>query len=96
MNVEFMHFDPAVAVSSQTVAIDIIHEDEYTAVTWMTQIWNLLKSAFYTQIQDYTNPLFPVALKSHMTWDAKGVRFKRVYAEHYCHYLCLLKLDFHL
>jgi hypothetical protein len=35
-------------------------------------------------------------LKANLMWDAKGVRFKRVYAENYCHYLCLLRLEFHL
>jgi hypothetical protein len=93
INVEFFDISPEVAVSTQRVALDVIFTDERTAVAAMTAVWGVLVT-HQTPLMDYSNPASPVATGSNLMWSK--VSFKRVTEQNYCHYLCLLTLQYHL
>lgn len=81
-------------VASQQVVLDIIFTDELQAYDLMQSVWNLLRAAFYTPLMDYTNPAAPVPGKGNLMWDRNSVKFRRVYADFYCHYSCTMNLKF--
>lgn len=93
VNIKFLNL-AADSVASQQVVIDVINDSENTAVDWMEAIWSLLRSAFYTTLFTYANPLVPVAQKSNIMWDQKAVKFHPVVSANYSHYSCVLPLKF--
>jgi hypothetical protein len=80
------------AVSTMQVVLDVLNDDENTAVDWMAAVWGVLSAAFYARVKDYTNPSSPVATNKNITWET--VPFKRIASQVYTHYSCVLSLRF--
>lgn len=95
VNVEFLGFDLAVDVSGQQVVIDVVNDDERTAVTWVSSLFTLLSAAYYTPKLDYNTPSSPVPTGTNIMWDRKKVRFRKVGNDNYSHFSCVLDLKFH-
>lgn len=95
INVKFLSpiFDNQ--VSKQPVSIDIIHDDELTALDWSQQFWTLISTRFYTNILDYTIPASPVATGYMLNWD-RVLKFTDVMSPYYSHLHCTMNLNGHL
>src|SRR5688572_11161354 len=68
VNVQFLTPRPHPHIASQLVSIDVIHEDELTAVDMTQQVYELLSSAYYTPKYDYTDPDNPVLTGQNIMW----------------------------
>lgn len=77
VNVQFLTSRPHVHIAEQLVSIDVIHEDELTAVDMTQQVYELLSSAYYTPKYDYTNPSAPVATGQNIMW-SKDISFRPI------------------
>jgi hypothetical protein len=95
VNVKFLDpvFDNQVA--DQPVAIDIVHDDELTALDWTQQLWNLLSTRFYTPLYDYTIPASPVATGQVVFWNRR-LRFRQIESPYYSHFHLRMSLNHHL
>lgn len=95
INVKFLDptFDNQVA--DQPVAIDVLHDDELTALDWTQQLWNLLSTRFFTEMYDYTNPASPVATGYVIFWNRR-LRFRQLESPYYSHFHIRMSLNFHL
>lgn len=92
VNVQFLNIDPRIHVSSQTVSIDVIFDDELTALNWVNKVWGVLNKAFYTPKYDYTVSATPVATGTNIMWEPEDIGFRPVTTDYYSHYSCLLEL----
>ena len=81
-------------VAKLTAYIDILQEDDNTAVDWLEAVWNLLSSAFMIPIYDYTNTSSPVLVGANVMWDHNSVKFRKVNLQGYTQYSCSLPLRF--
>lgn len=95
VNVQFL--DPVFNnhIANQPVAVSVVHEDELTAVDWMTQLWDLLRLRMYTELQDYTNPASPVNTGYTLYW-IDTLRFRQVESPFYTHFHLRMPLYYHL
>lgn len=93
VNIQFLNISLD-SIARQQVVIDVLNDNENTAVDWVTSIWQLLRSAFYTPLYNYSTPSSPVAQRSNIMWGQKSVVFRRVASTNYTHYTCILPLDF--
>lgn len=94
LNVQFLNSTFGVSQSSQTVALDILNDNELTVVDWTEQLWRLLKASFYTPLLDYTDPQNPVPTGTNIMWDRNGVRFNPLWDDYYYRYACYLSLHY--
>jgi hypothetical protein len=95
VNVKFLdpEFNNKVAV--QPVAIDIVHDDELTALDWANAVWNLLSIRMYTELKDYTNPASPVNTGYTIYWP-DTLRFRQVESPFYAHFHLRIPLYHHI
>jgi hypothetical protein len=93
VNVEFLGFGLAHDISTHDVSVDVVADSEEDAITWMSEVWTLLKSAFYTPLLDYADAENPVARGSNLMWD-RQVNFRPVHSEYYTHYSAIIGLKF--
>lgn len=91
VNVEFLDLGYEANMFHQPVAIDVVFDDESTAMAAMTDLWRLFRAAFYTTLYDYSTPSTPVSLGRSVVWDKK-VKFVKVSETSYCHYSAMLTL----
>jgi hypothetical protein len=92
VNVQFLNPEFTTQISSQLVAIDIVHEDELTALDWTQKTANLLLSAGYTPKLDYTIPASPVALGTNIFWNLTA-RFTPVTDGNYARFSAVVELS---
>jgi len=92
VNVQFLNIEPRVHVASQMVSIDVINDNELTALDWVSKVWEILNKAFYTPKYDYTVPASPVATGDNIMWEPDGVGFRKVTNDYYAHFSCFLEL----
>jgi hypothetical protein len=95
VNVQFLNPDYSVHVSDQIVSIDVVHENELSALDMATNVWKLLSTRFYTPKYDYTVPSSPVALGDVIFW-SEPIRFRPVHSPKYFHLHCRLALKHHI
>lgn len=95
VNLSFLDVRYRPFVSLQQCVIDVIADDENTAVDWVNLVIELLNEAYYTPLLDYSNPSSPVSAGSNLMWDWGAVNFIRVQNPNYTHYSCTLPLKFH-
>lgn len=95
INVQFLNVEPSVQVGNQLVAIDVIHEEELTALDWMETVWDLLSSTFYAPLYDYSDPANPAPLGTNIMWGRNRVRFKPMNSDFYTRYRCEMSLEYH-
>ncbi len=94
LNVEFLGvYATYKSTATQDVILTVIHEDENTAAGWIQSIYNLLSSAFYAPMMDYTVPASPVAAKGNVSWES-SLTFRPIYNKSVARYECALGLDF--
>lgn len=93
VNVQFLNDNLHMVVSDLRVAIDVIHEDERTAIDWTKQVWTILGAALYTPIFDYSSGT-PVATGQNLSWN-QPVGFRPVFDELYTRRGCVLTLQYH-
>lgn len=93
VNVQFLTMTQHMHIAGTLVSIDILHQDELTAVDITQEVWQLLSSAFYTPNYDYTNPNSPVATGENIYWDNDSVVFKPIdNSPNYMHFNCTMEL----
>jgi hypothetical protein len=96
VNVQFLGLDLDIAVSGQQAVIDVVNEDESTAVDWVSSVFALLSAAYYTPLLSYDDIQSPAPLGSNIMWDRHRVRFKKIaLSDNYSHFSCVLDLKFH-
>lgn len=93
VNVEFLGYGLAHDISVHDVSVDVVADSTEDAITWMSEVWGLLKAAFYTPLFDYTDPAYPVATGTNLMWD-RQVNFRPIYSEYYTHYSAIIGLKF--
>ncbi len=96
VNVSFYNLSAGAgtALCSQQAVIDVINDDENTAVDWVGALVDVLRASFYTPLQDYADSANTVSTGTNITWDRKRVTFKHIAASTYSHFSCLLSLKF--
>ena len=96
VNVSFLNVagGNGTAFCTQQAVIDVINDDENAAVDLVDTLFALLTATFYAPLSDYTVPTAPVATGKFLMWNRRRVTFKKVASEAYCHYTCLLLLQF--
>lgn len=95
VNVKFLSPNYDLQVADQPVSIDILNDNELTALDCVNQVWTLLSTRFYTEIYDYTTVASPVNTGYVMFWNSK-MRFSEVPSPYYSHFKCRLSLNHHL
>ncbi len=79
---------------TQQLVIDVVHEDENTAVDWVDVVLSLLRAAYFTPMLDYTVSTAPADTDTNIMWDKRRLTFKRITSRFYTHYSLLLSLRF--
>jgi hypothetical protein len=74
VNVKFQNAGYSNVLSDQTVTIDIVHDDELTALDWTKAVTDILLANTTAPKLDYTNPASPVATGTQLYWDPR-IRF---------------------
>jgi hypothetical protein len=82
-------------LSNTLVTVDVINDSELAAVDQVEQISQLLFTAAYAPLMDYTNPSAPVQIGSERLFWALTMRFKPVHADNFFHLSALLHLFVH-
>jgi hypothetical protein len=89
-NVSIMALDPDIHVSILQLSLDVVNDDELSAVDWVDQIWGLLNAALMTPKESYKTGT-PVYQSSNIFWN-KSVKFLKVHSDFYAHYTCKITL----
>lgn len=92
INIEFLDYRPQLGSSTLRVVLDVMYNDERTAVAVVETIYDLLSAAYYTELKDYAVPSSPVEVGSNVFWDRNNVSFSRISNDNYTHYSCILTL----
>jgi hypothetical protein len=95
INIKFLSPTYDNQIAEQPVSIDILNDNELTALDWATQVWNLMSTRFYTPIYDYTTVATPVNTGYVLFWNRK-MRFSEIQAPYYSHLNCTITLNHHL
>jgi len=84
VNVEFLGAELNNDLSKWQVAVDIVADDEETAVTMLDEVWKLLKSAFYTPILNGTGNIM---------WDRR-IPFRKVDGAYYYQFSAIFNITY--
>lgn len=86
LNVSFLTtlFDPHINLTQ--VSLDVLNEDEFTAISWIEQIQDLLSKRYFTPQYNWTNPASPVAVDGNLYWNEDDIIFRRIPVSHYSQY----------
>jgi len=93
VNVQFLSDDLHTGVSLVLVTVDVIHEDERTAIDWTKKVWDILSAALYAPVYDYSSGT-PVATGWNLSW-GQPVRFRPIFDELYTRRSATLTLSYH-
>ncbi len=96
VNLSFLNNDLQISVSGMVVVIDVVNDDEYSAINVMQKVWELLSARFFTPKLDYSDPSNPLSSGTNMFWDSKAVHFTKVYSDYYTHFTCRLPFFHHV
>lgn len=96
VNIHFLNLALGVDTHTQHVSIDVVYDDESSAVEATTALWNILSASFSCPLLDYTDTSNPVTTGTgNIFWDRRSVKFRYVRSDFYHHSTCSLKLIFH-
>lgn len=95
VNVQFLNLTLEKSVSTQLTSVDVLADDETTALESVNQVWQLLSASYYTPQLNYLDPAHPVPTFSNIYWPVKGLQFKPIYSDYYFHYSLSLQIKFH-
>jgi hypothetical protein len=70
-----------------TVSIDIIHDNEFTALTWQGIVVEILRKCGYVKKQDYTTPASPTPQteSGYIYWEANKIKWDAIPDDEYVH-----------
>ena len=85
LNIKFLNSDFSMNVSSLTVSIDVIYDDELQAAGVQHALFTLLSQAAYTPKLDYSNITNPVDVGYTVFWEPE-IKFKPISNMLYTHY----------
>ena len=83
-------------LSSLLATVDVINDNELTALDQAEQIANLLFKAAYAPLLDYIVPSSPVQISNERLFWNLTLRFKPVHSENFFHMSALLHLSVHV
>lgn len=82
-------------INQLQVSLDVLHEDEYLAVSWLEQIQDLLSKRYFTPQQNWSSPSTPTNVDGNIYWDEDSVIFRKLPVTHYSHYNCTMFLKYY-
>lgn len=82
-------------LSAQLVTVDVINDNELVALDQTEKISQLLFTAAYAPLLDYTIPASPVQIQNERLFWNLSLGFKPVHAENFVHMSALLHLFVH-
>ncbi len=94
VNVEFNGMASYNLTDMQYVSIDVVADYDDDAVTWVKNVVDLLRSAYYTPLYNYTVPTAPVPVRGNVMWPRAAINFRKIHSDNYSHYSCQLTLEF--
>lgn len=95
VNVQFLTMDYDIHIGVIQVSIDVLHEDQLTAMSFTKSVWDILSAAFYTQKYDYSSgSAVAVSPKTNLYWKT-AIKFRPIKNDFYFHYNCTLALHHH-
>lgn len=94
LNVQFIGDDLQIHISKLMVTMDIIFDEELSAIDCMNKIWGILSPGAYSPLLDYTDPTTPVATGSNLYWNQDSIRFRPIVSELTFRYNCTLQLSY--
>jgi hypothetical protein len=84
VNMTLTNVSPGYHETDMVLELDIIYNDENAAVDMVQKIRDLLYSASYTTLYDYTVVTSPVATKKLVYWEP--IFFKRIFTDENCRF----------
>lgn len=97
INVTFhnMDFSGPGALSQCIATIDVVNDTELSATDQAEQVSQLLFTAAYAPLMDYTTPASPVQISNERLFWRLSLSFKPVHSENFFHLSALLHLNVH-
>lgn len=92
INVSFEDLNLNSDISEYYVVIDVIYDDEMTAVDAVAALWRVLRGCM-TPLVSYVDPSLQV--QGNVCWERSDIRFLRVVNDSYIHFSCVMPLRFH-
>jgi hypothetical protein len=97
LNVQFLSDTPSVCISSVSATVDVVYDNELTAIDAATTVYKLLSLSGLIPLLDYTNQAAPpVSLGSNLFWNVDSIKFRSVFGDTYFRYSALMTLSYHL
>jgi len=96
VNVSFYSSGFSNLISTLSISLDVVYENELTGLETSQQLFELLNKRYMTEKYDYTNPSTPVPTGGMIYWDRDAIRFIKVPSEYYFHYNCTFDLKHHI
>jgi hypothetical protein len=97
INIEFIFDRPSVSgPSGLQCSIDIIYDDELTAIDAATALWKLLAASEVTPLKSFAADVSnPTLLGTNLRWDSRQVKFNKLVSELFFRYNCHLYLYYY-
>jgi hypothetical protein len=93
INVQFLDSNATLLLDTYKVSIDVLNDDENTAVDWVEKVKRLLRYAYMTPLLDYSaDPANPVRKGTMLMWSPP--RFRPVTSAPYAHFACTLSIQY--
>jgi hypothetical protein len=96
LNVYFMDANYDTDITTLMASLDIIYEDELTAVDVRDAVWGALNKTFFIRKKSYIIPSTPVSLSTCIYWERGSILFNKVASDDYVHFSCPLLLYTHI
>ena len=96
VNVTFLNANLTTTVSQQVVSVDVVANNELSAIDWATTLWRILSGAFMTPCLDYTNSSSPVPTGTNVFWNRTSIRFRPVADDFFFRYTATFPLETHI
>ncbi len=93
--VEFTYDRPGIPDSLLQASVDVIYDDELTAIDAAASIWKLLSASEITPLMSYANPSSPVPLGTMLRWNTKQIKFNKLVSDLSFRYNAHIVLQYH-
>lgn len=95
LNVSFLTtiFHPH--INQTMVSLDVLNEDQYTAISWLEQIQNLLSKRYFTEQKNWTTPSAPTNIDGNIYWEKDAIVFRPIPVSQYSQYNCSFFLKYY-
>lgn len=93
VNLYFMGDSSEGTLDVLQTSIDVVHQEERTAIYWMDILTNsILRKSGITKHYNYDTPSSPTEETGNIIWDIRGLNWTYVANDNYCHYNCTFDL----